>query len=161
MRRIRVTQERTDCIVIDVGRDGIRLGIWSAASAVALALLAVVDLSSPEGFGLLAVNMVFLPAVAVWLSRWGHRFRRTLARAQGRLLLDGEPIEVARAELRVLKMPLTRVPVGYALSLWVMTAAGPEDIPIGRFATLLEATALSGRLEDFLQRTNLKQHRHV
>jgi hypothetical protein len=42
-----------------------------------------------------------------------------------------------------------------------MTASGPEDVPIGRFATLLEATATSGALEDFVQRANVKQHRHA
>ena len=56
---------------------------------------------------------------------------------------------------------ITRVPTGYALSLWVMTASGPEDVPIGRFATLIEASNLSGQLEDFVQRANVKQHRHA
>ena len=61
--------------------------------------------------------------------------------------------------MRVVKMPITRVPTGYALSLWVMTAAGPEDVPIGNSRTLIEASALSGQLEDFVQRANVKQHR--
>ena len=79
---------------------------------------------------------------------------RTLVRTNGRLLLDGEPLDMARVELRVLKWPLTSVPNGYALSLWVMTASGPEDVPIGQFPTMLEATALSGTLEEFVQRAN-------
>jgi hypothetical protein len=93
--------------------------------------------------------------------RLGKAEERTLVRANNRLLLDGEPLDMARVELRVMKMMITGVPTGYALSLWVMTASGPEDVPIGRFATLLEATATSGALEDFVQRANVKQHRHV
>jgi hypothetical protein len=68
---------------------------------------------------------------------------------------------MARVELRVVKMPVTRVPTGYALSLWVMTATGPEDVPIGHSRTLLEASTLSGQLEDFVARANVKQHRHA
>jgi hypothetical protein len=54
-------------------------------------------------------------------------------------------------------MPITRVPTGYALSLWVMTASGPEDVPIGHSGTLIEASMLSGQLEEFVQRANIKQ----
>ncbi len=125
------------------------------------AVLVMVDLASSGGLLLLCLAVLFFPFLAVATSRFAKRSDRTLVRSSGRLLLNGEPLEMTRVELRVLKMPLTRVPTGYVLSLWVMTASGPEDVPIGRFATLLHASALSGQLEDFVQRGNLKAHRHA
>lgn len=161
MRRISVTQSRPDYMVVHVGRDRSRLGLWSAVSLALVGMLALIDLSSPGGQLTLIADMVIFPILAVALMRLAKTQERTLVRSTTRLLLDGEPLEMARVELRVLKMPITRVPTGYALSLWVMTASGPEDVPIGRFATLIEASNLSGQLEDFVQRANVKQHRHV
>lgn len=161
MRRISVTQSRPDYMVIHVGRDRARLVVWGTTFLILAGVLALVDLSSVGGAFLIITDMVIFPILAVALLRWGRPQERTLVRANGRLLLDGEPLEMARVELRVIKMPITRVPTGYLLSVWVMTASGPEDVPIGRFATLLEASALSGQLEDFVQRANVKQHRHA
>ena len=124
---------------------------------VAMSLLVILG----GGLVTLLLYSALLPVISVALLRMARTQERTLVRANNRLLLDGEPLEMARVELRVIKMPITRVPTGYALSLWVMTASGPEDVPIGRFATLLEASALSGQLEDFVQRANVKQHRHA
>jgi hypothetical protein len=161
VRRISVTQSRPDYMVIHVGRDRARLVLWSITFLVLAALLPLTDLSTAGGAFVLITDLVLLPVIAVALVRLGRTQERTLVRANGRLLLDGEPLEMARVELRVIKMPITRVPTGYALSVWVMTASGPEDVPIGRFATLIEASALSGQLEDFVQRANVKQHRHA
>lgn len=149
-------------MVVKVGRDRQRLILWSVVSAILLGSLVVIDLSSGAGIVTMILDAALLPAIGVGLVRWARKQERTLVRANGRLLLDGEPIEMARVELRVIKMPITKVPTGYSLSLWVMTATGPEDIPIGRSATLLEASMLSGQLEDFVQRANAKQHhRHA
>lgn len=161
MRRISVTQSRPDYMVIHVGRDRARLVLWSATFLVLASLLFLTKLSTAGGAFVLMADVVLLPVIAVALVRLGRTQERTLVRANSRLLLDGEPLELARVELRVLKMPITRVPTGYLLSVWVMTASGPEDLPIGRFATLIEASALSGQLEDFVQRANVKQHRHA
>ncbi|HEY1088350.1 MAG TPA: hypothetical protein VGE37_11665 [Archangium sp.] len=149
-------------MVVKVGRDRQRLILWSVVSAVLLASLLVIDLTSGAGIVTVILYSALLPTIAVGLVRWARKQERTLVRANGRLLLDGEPIEMARVELRVIKMPITKVPTGYSLSLWVMTATGPEDVPIGRSATLLEASMLSGQLEEFVQRANAKQHhRHA
>lgn len=148
-------------MVVQVGRDRARLVLWSATLLVLAGALPFLDLSSGQGLLTLFLDAVICPLIVVGLVRWGRKQERTLVRANGRLLLDGEPLELARVELRVIKMPITRVPTGYALSLWVMTASGPEDVPIGRSATLLEASTLSGQLEDFVQRANVKQHRHA
>lgn len=161
MRRISVTQNRSDCMVVHIGRDRSRLVLWSVTLLALAGMLAVMDLSSPAGLFTLFLDAAIFPVIVVALVRLAKTQERTLVRGNSRLLLDGEPLEMARVELRVLKMPITRVPTGYALSLWVMTASGPEDVPIGRFSTLLEASALSGQLEDFVQRASVKQHRHV
>jgi hypothetical protein len=148
-------------MVVHVGRDRARLLVWGATLLALGGMLPFIDLSSGGGLFTLFLDLALFPVIAVALVRLARTQERTLVRANNRLLLDGEPLEMARVELRVLKMPVTRVPTGYALSLWVMTASGPEDVPIGRFATLLEASALSGQLEDFVQRANVKQHRHA
>lgn len=161
MRPIRVTTNRPDYLLVSVGRDRAKLVSWSLVFVACASLLALVDLSHPAGLALFFFEAVALPALAVALSRFARTSERALVRANGRLLLDGEPLDMARVELRVVKMPVTRVPTGYALSLWVMTATGPEDVPIGHSRTLLEASTLSGQLEDFVARANVKQHRHA
>lgn len=161
MRRISVAQSRPDYMVVHVGRDRSRLVLWGAVLLALVGMLALIDLDSAGGQLTLIADLVVFPLLVIALLRLARTQERTLVRANNRLLLDGEPLELARVELRVLKMPITRVPTGYALSLWVMTASGPEDVPIGRFATLIEASNLSGQLEDFVQRANVKQHRHV
>ena len=155
MRRISVTQSRPDYMVIHVGRDRARLVLWGTTFLVLLGVLAFADLTTAAGAFLFITDAILLPILAVALVRLGRPQERTLVRANNRLLLDGEPLEMARVELRVLKMPITRVPTGYMLSVWVMTASGPEDVPIGRFATLIEASSLSGALEDFVSRANV------
>ena len=160
MRRISITNTRADCLQVRVGRDLSQVGLWSALFAAVTALLFVIDREHPVWLGLWFVSLPLLSAVAVAVSRFARVTERTLVRANGRLLLDGEPIELARVELRVMKS-LGRMPRGYALSLWVMTAVGPEDLPIGHSRTLLEASMLSGQVEEFVQRANVKQHRHA
>lgn len=156
MRRAIVTQNRNDCVVVHIGPDRGRVALWGGV------LLAFIGLGFlPEwGSGLallwLTAAAFVVPTLAVLLTRLLRSSERTLVRANGRLLLDGEPLELARVELRVLKWPFTSVPNGYALSLWVMTASGPEDVPIAQFPTMLDATALSGTLEEFVQRANTR-----
>ncbi len=161
MRRISLNQSRPDCLGVRLGADRHAMAAWAFAFVLAVVPLTLVDLATALGLSFLLLELVALPALALRLVGVARRQERSLVRANGRLLLDGEPLELARVELRVLKFPITHVPTGYALSLWVMTSAGPEDIPIGRFPTLLEASALSGQIEDFVQRANLKQHRHA
>lgn len=155
VRRINLTS-RPDCLIVRVGRDWAALGLWGLVTALVVAGLVLVERSEPLGLTALLLATAVLPMLGVAMSRFARRSERTLVRTNGRLLLDGEPLELARVELRVLKFPVTRVPTGYGLSLWVMTATGPEDVPIGHSRTLLEASMLSGQLEDFVQRANLK-----
>lgn len=156
MQRIRVTQPRSDCLLLSIGADWRSAGAWAAAAALAAGLLALVDLATGPGLALVLLAAGLMPWFAVRAVRATRRRERSLVRTSNRLLLDGEPLELARAELRMVKLPVTNVPTGYVLSLWVMTAAGPEDVPMGRFRTLLEASTLSGVLEDFVQRAGVK-----
>ena len=160
MRRVTVTH-RADCLIVKVGMDrsSLLLGIGGFLSVLGLVL--TVDRDTAPGLIVWLLSLGLLPVLGVFISRFARRSERTLVRSNSRLLLDGEPLEMARVELRVLKMPLTGVPTGYALSLWVMTASGPEDVPIGHSRTLIEASSLSGQLEEFVQRANVKQPRHV
>lgn len=155
MRRATVTQNRNDCVVVRIGADRSRVALWTSV-LVAFALLGVLpDFGSGFAILWLTTAAFVVPTLVVLIARNLRRSERSLVRGtNNRLLLDGEPLDMARVELRVLKWPFTSVPNGYALSLWVMTASGPEDVPIGQFPTMLEATALSGTLEEFVQRAN-------
>jgi hypothetical protein len=161
MRRISVSSSRSDCLVVRVGRDFGRLAAGGVPFIAVWVALLLSRSDTPPFSVALGFAFFVLPPWGVMLFRFARATERTLVRAQGRLLLDGEPLDMARVELRVVKMPITRRPRGYALSLWVMTASGPEDVPIGHSRTLLEASSLSGQLEEFVQRANIKQHRHV
>jgi hypothetical protein len=103
--------------------------------------------------GVLFIGVVLLPVVTVKAIRAAVTQRHVLVRAPGRLLLDGEPIEAARIELRVIKHWLLRRPHRYALSLWALVGRGEQvDVELGRYPTMLEASLLSGQMEDFLER---------
>jgi hypothetical protein len=162
MRRVRLTHPRPDCVLVDVGRD------WRQAAGIAAGLTVVVALMlSPEAgtfAGILALVLGALTCVplGVLLARALTTREHLLVRSTGRLLLDGDPLEMARVELRVTQWPLINRPTGYALSLWVMTLVGPDEVPLGQFATMLEAATLSGELEDFIGKANARQQpRHV
>lgn len=114
-------------------------------------------LGGPSGFVLLLIGLLFLPVIALRTFRRSVGKRHVLVRASGRVLLDGEPLEVARVELRVVKHWLLRRPQGYALSLWALVGRGdPTDLELGRFSSMLEATSLSGQMEDFLERAKAR-----
>ena len=157
MRRVRVTQPRADCLEIQEGR----AVVWAIACAVGVGALAgLLSTLTPESRGWTLVwvaSVAMMPVLAVQAMRALKATTRSLVRTPGRLLLDGEPLELARVELRVTHLPLTSVPTGFALSLWMMTATGPEDLPLGRFTSMLQAAPLSGMFEEFVARASVKQ----
>lgn len=159
--KVRISQPKAECVVVERGRAWSRFSIALSVSLAMAATLFFIDGSSGPGLLLFAVFGVGIAALAVVMARSVRVASWTLVRTQGRLLVDGEPLELARVELRVDQMPLTRVPRGYTLSLWLMTAAGPIDIPLGSYRTLIEASTISGTIEDFVQRANLKQPGHT
>jgi hypothetical protein len=159
--RVRINQPRPDCLIVEQGTR------WPAfASAVAglfggFGVLALVPLDTGFGLALIAALLPALAVLAIVAVRSARSRTWTLVRTQGRLLVDGEPLELARVELRVRQMPVTKVPTGYSLSLWLMTSSGPLDVPLGAYQTLLHASEVSGTVEEFVQRANTKQPGHT
>ncbi|MBK7859230.1 MAG: hypothetical protein IPJ65_11540 [Archangiaceae bacterium] len=114
-------------------------GLWFTGGSIALAVL--------------VLGVCLLPLVTVKAVRASVSKRHVLVRSQARLLLDGEPIEAARIEVRVVKHWLLRRPHRYALSLWALVGRGEQiDVELGQYPTMLEASTVSGQMEDFLER---------
>ena len=96
---------------------------------------------------------IVVPLTAVKAVRAAVSKRHVLVRSSGRLLLNGEPLEAARVELRVIKHWLLRRPHRYALSLWALIGRGEQlDVALGEYPSVLEASQLSGQMEEFLER---------
>jgi uncharacterized membrane protein YhdT len=98
----------------------------------------------------------YLPFVALLVRRAALRTRYSFVKSEGHLLLDGEPLELARVELRAIEIPVIKRAAGYELSLWLMTLGGPKDVPVGQYASLLKASAASGTLESFVKTASRK-----
>jgi hypothetical protein len=113
--------------------------------------------ATPTILVLASAGVMVLPLVLVRAFRSARARRNVLVRAPGRLLLDGEPLEVARVELRVLRHWLFRTPRGYGLSLWALVGRGePVDVELGRFVSMLDASLVSGQMEEFLERARAR-----
>lgn len=158
MRHVTISQARPDCLGIVIGRDGRRAWLAAVGLAVVTGLMLLPTRGTFASMLALFLGAATMVVIGLALRRALRVRRHTLARASGRLLLDTEPLELARVELKVTVTLLQR-PTGYVLTLWVMTAAGPEELLLGNFPTLLEATRVSGLIEDFVGRANVKQHR--
>jgi hypothetical protein len=113
--------------------------LWFATGAVALAVL--------------SLGVVILPLAGVKAVRAAMSRRHVLVRSSSRLLLDGEPLDAARVELRVVKHWLLRRPQRYALSLWALIGRGEQlDVELGQYPSILDASTVSGQMEEFLDR---------
>ncbi len=159
--KVRISQPRGDCLVVERGRAWGRFVAAGFGVLVLSTSLSLVDLATGPGLLLMVLSGALISVFALVMVRAARIATWTIVRTQGRLLVDGEPLEMARVELRVEQMPVTRVPTGYTLSLWMMTTAGPIDIPLGSYRTLIEASSFSGTVEDFVQRANVKQPGHT
>ncbi len=119
------------------------LGALLTAGGVRLALCGVAGVILP---------LVWVKSVRAAVSR-----RHVLVRSPGRLLLDGEPLEAARVELRVIRHWLLRRPQRYELSLWALIGRGEQvDVDLGAYASMLEASLSSGQMEEFLERAKVR-----
>jgi hypothetical protein len=147
MTSVTILKPRADTLVIER-----RSPAWGLLAVVGVWAAVTPFLSLDTGAGLtwLLLGAAGLPGLVVHVLRSFAKLTRVLVRGPGRLVLDGEPLDLARVELKVEHWPLFRVPRGFSLSLWVMTASGPEDVGLGRFASLLDASKRSGTLEDFI-----------
>ncbi len=73
-----------------------------------------------------------------------------LERRDGLLLLNGEPLELARVETRVVRT-VRFWRKAWVVSVWALAVEGHTlEVELGRCATLVDASGLSGRAEAFL-----------
>jgi hypothetical protein len=121
------------------------LGVW-------LVLLLWRGPQSRDGLALWVSGLFLIPWTGLRLWRAARQQRHVLVRGSGRLLLDGQPLDVARIETRLVRHPLLRIPRGYSVSLWGMEIDGrPVELELGRHKTLMDASRAAGDLEDFLE----------
>ena len=136
-------------------RSGPRLsGFFGALALFACwaALLLWRGQSSRDGLALWVIGAALVPYVGLRWVRALRRERHVLVRGQGRLVLDGQPLDVARIETRLVRYPILSMPAGYAVSLWGMEVDGRAvELNLGRHRTLMDASAAAGELEEFLE----------
>jgi hypothetical protein len=147
---------RQDCVTIQVGIDSARL-VWAVLLFCVWALPAMFLTSSGGWFlAWVALGVFFLPPIFLMARRALVRTHYSFVRSDGRLLLDGELLELARVELRAREFRLLRRYTHYELSLWLMTFGGPLDVPVGTYASLLQASKGAGQLEEFVKTASQK-----
>lgn len=124
------------------------LAIVSVYSALAVANF----VAATEGWRLAIalITSVPLPVLWVFALRSAHS-RKVLLRREGqRVFCNGEELEVARIENRVV-FSLLKVPRAYALSLWGLTIEGRAiEVSLGELPDLFAASKMAGTVEDFL-----------
>lgn len=148
----RIQRISADALDIRRGPRAVTLLGAAAVLAVWVVLLWWRGPESRDGLALWVTGLFVVPWVCLRLWRGMRRRRHVLVRGAGRLLLDGQPLDVARIETRLVKHPLWRTPRGYAVSLWGMELDGrPVEVQLGRHATLMDASRAAGELEDFLE----------
>lgn len=134
------------------GRPAVFARCVGLALGLALAM-AWVGFEGPSGFLVAGLAFVGAPLLGVQGARALRRSRHLLVRRAGKLWLDGDALELARVELRLLQRPLLRSPAGYELSLWALSVTGdPLELRLDRFSSMLGAAQVSGQLEEFLER---------
>ncbi len=161
MRVIRLSQPRPECLVVDEGRNWRRAAGWLLGAAAWVGLALLLDPESGFFAAWSVVGLGLLPVCGVAVRRSLSSRTLMVVRSGGKLLLNGEPLELARVELRVTHLPLLKTPTGFSLSLWVMSLGGPEDVPLGHFESMLDASRVAGHLEEFLSKANSRQPGHT
>ncbi len=142
-------------------------GLMPAASALAVLSTWVLLLlwrgaQSQDGLALWVTGLAVVPWVALRLWRGTRAKRHVLVRGAGKLMLDNQPLDVARIETRLVLWPLLRRPRGYVVKLWGMEVDGrPVDLELGVHATLMDASRAAGELEEFLEMARAGSSEHA
>lgn len=124
------------------------LAIVSVYSALAVANF----VAATEGWRLAIALITSVPLPVLWVfALRSARSRKVLLRREGqRVFCNGEELEVARIENRVV-FSLLKVPRAYALSLWGLTIEGRAiEVSLGELPDLFAASKMAGTVEDFL-----------
>jgi hypothetical protein len=124
-------------------------------TVVLTALVGVELLGELDGFHLAVALVTALPLPFLWVlalrAAANHHVR--LKREGGRVFCNGEELEVARIENRVV-LSLFQVPRAYSLSLWGLTVEGRAvEVALGELPDLFASSKMAGTLEDFLAQT--------
>ena len=123
-----------------------------AAVGVYSVLAAVNFFTANDGLHLAIAVLTSLPLPLLWvLALRGARSRKVRLRREGaRVFCNGEELEVARIENRVV-FSLLKVPRAYALSIWGLTIEGRAlEVSLGELPDLFAASKMAGTVEDFL-----------
>ena len=158
---IRFRKKSNTCLVLEIRAQVFRAALWASPAVFYWFGFQMWGAGKIATLLWVLVGVVLLPVTTIKALRLLTPRKHTLVRVYGRLLLDGEPLEMTRLELRVRQIPILNIPLGYRLSFWVMTASGPLDIPLGHYRTLVSASQASGWLEEFINRTENRLHKHV
>ncbi len=137
---------------LEVETPGMRLVL--ATSLFTFAVVIGIFLVGPSGWKSWSASLLIAATVPV-SAVVGYRFARgrrvRLWRQGERLFCEGEELEVARVETRMMLTPLVRVPSAYRLSIWGLTVEGRAvEILLGERRDLLSASRIAGALEDFI-----------
>ncbi len=157
MDAISVSHPQDDMYIVVRRGKRVRVAVLVLAVMGLMVLNAVPRESTVLSALILIISLFSAPVFAVAAVRAWVSHERVVVRRPGQLLVDGDPVEFARVELRVVEPGLRRRVKGFALSLWVMGANGPEDIVLGTFPSLLTASTYAEEWEGFLAKANLKQ----
>ena len=159
MRAVRLTLSRKDCLIIDVGRDWFYAVVSLFGIGFSCWIIASLDPATRLGkFALVAALASLITGVIVLRRSLARRHCVVVKTDQG-LLLNGDPIEFARAELHLRTRFFGLLAPYFELSLWVMTLIGPEELPLGNFRSLIDASEVAGELEESLLAGGAVPHR--
>lgn len=146
--------QRISADALDIRRGPRALSLLGAAAVLAawVALMLWRGSDSRDGIALWVSGLLVVPWVALRVWRGSRRERHVLVRGNGKLMLDNQPLDVARIETRLVLYPLLKRPRGYAVALWGMEIDGrPVELELGLHRTLMDAARAAGELEEFLE----------
>ena len=157
MRGVEFHQASDEVLTIRRRRNP-RRALGPAFALVAwIGLLLLIGPASIYGMIVIGVGAGCLPWLLPKLSGALRMFEVRLTHNQGAVWVDGEPLEAARVETRLVCTFFTQDPKGYSLSLWVLfTEGSSRDVELGRFRTLLEVSQASWTIEAFLAMAAIK-----
>jgi hypothetical protein len=125
--------------------------------SVYTALAALNFATSTDSLHLAVAVITSLPLPVLWVMalRKAQSHRVRLRREGQRVFCNGDELEVARIENRVV-LSLLKVPRAYSLSLWGLTIEGKAvEVQLGELPDLFASSKMAGTLEDFIAQSTM------